>query len=188
MIDPDQGDDLTEATLASDKLLEGKLLTVYRDAVRLPDGTESVREYIRHPGAAAVVPRFEDGTTLLVRQFRYPPRRVYLEVPAGKLDVPGEPPEEVAARELEEETGWRAARFTALGASHPCIGYSDEVIHFFFAEDLTPGERNLQEGEHMEVVRLPLDEAITRARRGDLLDMKTVTALLWADRHLRARG
>lgn len=180
--------DLTEETLRTERLLEGKLLTVYRDDVRLPDGTTSVREYIRHPGAAAVVPLFEDGTTVLVRQFRYPPRQVYLEVPAGKFDAPDEAPEEVAARELEEETGWKAARFTALGVAHPCIGYSDEVIHFFLADGLTEGERNLQEGEHMDVVRLPLGEAIDMARRGALLDMKTVTALLYADRHLRGAG
>ena len=95
---------LTETPLRSEQLVDRKLLKVYRDEVRLPDGTASVQEWIDHPGAAAVIPLFEDGTTLLVRQYRYAPRRLTLEVPAGKIDHDGEDPEAVAARELEEET------------------------------------------------------------------------------------
>jgi len=97
---------LNETQLSSEQLVDGVLLEAFRDEVRLPDGDTSVREWIDHPGASAIVPVFEDGHTLLVRQFRYPPRRTFLEVPAGKLDKPGEDPEDVAARELEEETGW----------------------------------------------------------------------------------
>jgi ADP-ribose pyrophosphatase len=178
--------DLTEEPLSSEQLVDGALLKAHRDRVELPDGNESVREWIDHPGAAAIVPIFEDGSTVLVRQFRYPPRRTFLEVPAGKLDGANESPDEVAARELEEETGWTAGRFERLGSAYPCIGYSNERIYFYAAYDLERGEQSLADGEFVEVVSMDLDEAIRRARDGALKDMKTVTALLYADAHRRA--
>jgi len=175
--------DLTETSLSSEQLVDGVLLKAFRDEVRLPSDETSVREWIDHPGASAVVPLFDDGRTLLVRQFRYPPRRTFLEVPAGKLDEPGENPEEVAARELEEETGWRAGRFEHVGSAYPCIGYSSETIHVFTAHDLERGTQELAEGEFVEVVEMDFSEALDRARRGDLKDMKTVTALVYAAAH-----
>lgn len=178
--------DLIETTLHSEQLVDGKLLKVYRDAVRLPDGEASVREWIDHPGAAAVVPLFDDGTTLLVRQYRYAIRRAVREVPAGKVDHDGEDPEAVAARELEEETGWRAERLTPLGPLYPCIGYSSEVIHLFLAQDLTRTQQRLDGGEFLEVIRIGFEEVVAQARRGELPDMKTVAALLLAEAHLRA--
>lgn len=181
-------ENLTEDQLHSEQLVDGKLLKVYRDRVQLPDGEESVREWIDHPGASAVVPIFEDGSTLLVRQFRYPPRRTFLEVPAGKIDKVGEDPEDVAARELEEETGWRARRFTKLGALYPCIGYSNEIIHFYLAEALERGERNLAEGEFMDVVPMSFQEAAQQVRQGEILDMKTAMALVYAEAYLANRG
>ena len=176
--------DLTETQLSSEQLVDGVLLRAFRDEVRLPDDETSVREWIDHPGASAIVPVFEDGRTLLVRQFRYPPRRTFLEVPAGKLDTPNEDPEAVAARELEEETGWRAGRFEHVGTAYPCIGYSNEQIHVFTAHDLGRSTQSLADGEFVEVVEMDFDEALTRARRGDLKDMKTVTALVYAATHL----
>lgn len=176
--------DLTEAPLSSEQLVEGVLLEAFRDEVRLPDGSTSVREWIDHPGASAIVPVFEDGRTLLVRQFRYPPRRTFLEVPAGKLDEPDEDPEEVAARELEEETGWRAGQFEHLGAAYPCIGYSNEIIHVYAAYSLERGTQDLAEGEFVEVVEMPLEEAIARVQKGELKDMKTITALMYAAAHV----
>ena len=119
--------DLTETPLRSEPVYDGALLKAYRDKVELPDGKTSVREWIDHPGASAIVPIFEDGQTLLVRQFRYPPRRTFLEVPAGKLDTDEEPPEDVARRELEEETGWRIAtpltppRLSAASFTNPSV-------------------------------------------------------------------
>lgn len=180
--------DLTETPIRSEQLVNGVLLEVYRDEVTLPDDETSVREWIDHPGAAAVVPLFEDGRTVLVRQFRYPPRRTFLEVPAGKIDVEGEPPEEVARRELEEETGWRAAVFEQVGAAYPCIGYSNEIIHFYLARDLERGEQDLGASEFMEVVTMPFEEAVAKARRGEILDMKSITALLFAAAHLEDGG
>jgi ADP-ribose pyrophosphatase len=179
-------DTLREETLSSTVLAEGVLIKARRDRVRLPDGRESVREWIDHPGAAAVVPLFEDGSTLLVRQFRYPPRREFLEVPAGKIDLDGESPSDVAFRELEEETGWCAARLVPLGSLYPCIGYSNEVIHFFLGLDLSRGKKSLSDGEFMENVHMPLDEAVARARAGEICDMKSAAALMLAAAHLES--
>lgn len=176
--------DLTETSLSSEELVDGVLLNAFRDEVRLPDGGTSVREWIDHPGASAIVPIFEDGRTLLVRQFRFPPRRTFLEVPAGKLDYPDESPVEVADRELEEETGWHADRFERIGAAYPCIGYSNELIHVFAAYGMHRGEQELADGEFVEVVPVPLDEAVAKARHGELKDMKTVTALVYAAAHV----
>lgn len=176
---------LTETTESSEQLLDGKLLTVYRDTVRVPSGDTSVREWIDHPGASAVVPLFDDGRTLLIRQFRYPPRRAFLEVPAGKLDVAGEDPLEVAARELEEETGWKAGHFEHLGSLYPCIGYSNELIHFYLGTDLREGTQDLGDGEFVEVLTMPFEEATALARMGGVLDMKTAMALLLADAWLQ---
>ncbi len=175
--------DLTETQLSSEQLVDGVLLKAFRDEVRLPDEQTSIREWIDHPGASAIVPMFEDGRTLLVRQFRYPPRRTFLEVPAGKLDEPGEDPEDVARRELEEETGVRAGRFEHVGAAYPCIGYSSECIHVFTAHDLERGTQALAEGEFVEVVEMDFHEALRQVRHGDLKDMKTITALVYAAAH-----
>lgn len=179
--------DLTESQLSTEQLVDGVLLEAFRDEVRLPDGNTSVREWIDHPGASAIVPVFDDGRTLLVRQFRYPPRRTFLEVPAGKLDEPGEDPAEVAARELEEETGWRAERFESIGSAYPCIGYSNEIIYVFAAYGLERSEQDLAEGEFVEVIEMELDEAVRRVRAGEIKDMKTITALVYAAAHVNER-
>jgi len=180
--------DLSEEGLSSDQLVDGVLLDVYRDQVRTPDGDTAQREWIDHPGASAIVPLFADGSTILIRQFRYPARRTFLEVPAGKIDRPGEDPADVAARELEEETGWAAASFTHLASSFPCIGYSNEVIHFYLATDLTRGTQDLSDGEFVDVHRLPFRDAVAMTRNGDVRDMKTAIALMYADANLRNDG
>lgn len=178
--------DLEEKTLSTRPVYSGKLLDVHRDEVLLSNGRASVREWIRHYGAAAVVPVFPDGTTLLVRQYRYPARRTFLEVPAGKLDHSDDDPLQVAMRELEEETGWNGGAWNKLGAFYPCIGYSSEVIHFFLATELTPGKRDTDDGEILETIRLEFDEALEMALNGRLDDMKTVLALRFAN-DVRAR-
>ena len=178
---------LTEETISTEPVYDGVLLHVRRDEVRLPSGSTSVREWIEHPGASAVVPIDAQGRVVLVRQFRYPPRREFLEVPAGKFDAAGEAPLDVARRELEEETGCTAAAWTALGRTFPGIGYSDEVIHLFLAEGLTDGEAGSDDDEFVEVVRLPFDEAVRRAEAGEILDAKTALALLMARAALARR-
>jgi ADP-ribose pyrophosphatase len=172
--------DLTEHGLSSEQVYDGALLKVYRDRVRLPDGREAAREYIRHPGAVAVVPLFDDGRVLLERQFRYPNRREFIEIPAGKLE-PGEPHLETAKRELLEETGYSAAEWTRLGAIHVSIAYSDESIELFVARKLTLSERSLDDGEFLEVFSLPFAEAVAMVREGRITDAKTVAALLWLE-------
>lgn len=169
---------LEETCLERESLVDGVLLKVFRDRVELPDGEESVREWIDHPGASAVVPIFDDGSTVLLRQFRYPARKEFIEVPAGKFDEEGEDPEELARRELEEETGWKADRFKHLGGFYPCIGYSNEIIHFFLATDLSPGETTLEHEEFVEPFRVRFEEAVDMVRRGEIEDMKTMIALL----------
>jgi ADP-ribose pyrophosphatase len=179
--------DLTETSIHSTSVYDGVLLHVRRDAERLPNGHESVREWIDHPGAAAVVPLFADGSTVLLRQFRFPPHREFLEVPAGKFDRPGEAPEALGRRELEEEAGLRAARWTRLGETYPGIGYSNEVIHLYLAEDLTEGRAHADDDEFVEPVRMPFAEAVRMARAGQILDAKSCVALLLADAVVSAR-
>ncbi len=178
--------DLTEHTLSTESVYDGALLHVHRDVVRTPSGADSVREWVAHPGASAVVPLFADGTTVLIRQYRYPARREFLEVPAGKLD-PGETPAVAAARELAEEVGLKAATWTRLGVTYPTIGYSDEAITLFLAEDIEAAEGTTDEDEHVVPVRMPFAEAVARARRGEIEDAKTAIALLLANAVVAAR-
>lgn len=170
--------DLTERFVSGGLVYDGGLLKVYRDEVALPDGSQAWREYIRHPGAVAVVPLFDDGKVLLERQFRYPHRREFIEIPAGKLE-PGEPHLDTAKRELLEETGYTAAEWTRLFVMHTAIGYADETIEIFLARKLTAGTRKLDAGEFLEVLLVDFPEAIRMIRDGRISDAKTVAALLW---------
>jgi ADP-ribose pyrophosphatase len=171
--------DLTEQFVSGALVYDGGLLKVHRDVVRLPDGAESAREYIRHPGAVAIVALFDDGRVLLERQFRYPHRREFIEIPAGKLE-PGEPHLETARRELREETGYEAEEWTRLGVIHTAIAYTDEAIEIFLARKLRHVGHSLDAGEFLEVLTVGLDEAVGMVRDGRITDCKSVTALLSA--------
>jgi ADP-ribose pyrophosphatase len=173
--------DLTEHFVSGEQVFDGELLKVYRDKVRLPDGSSGGREYIRHPGAVAIVPLFDDGRVLLERQFRYPHRREFIEVPAGKVD-PGEPHLDTARRELLEETGYAAADWRRLGVIHTAIAYTDESIELFLARNLTLQERRLDVGEFLEVLAVDFKQAIQMIRDGRITDAKTVAALLWVEK------
>ena len=170
--------DLTEHFVAGGMVFDGNLLKVYRDAVRLPDGSRGEREYIRHPGAVAIVALTEDRKLLLERQYRYPPRREFIEIPAGKID-PGEAHFATAKRELLEETGYVAQEWTRLCVLHTAIGYTDEAIELYLARKLTLQERKLDPGEFLETFLLPFDDALAMVRDGRISDVKTVAAILW---------
>lgn len=172
---------LRETPLASDWILRGRFLQVKRDRVALPDGREASREYIRHPGAAVVVPLLDDGRVLLERQYRYPLGRVITEFPAGKLD-PQESPLRCAMRELLEETGYTAREWAYAGVMHNAIAYSDERIEIFFARGLQAGERRLDEGEFLDLVELSEDELDRMALDGRISDAKSLVCLQWLQR------
>jgi ADP-ribose pyrophosphatase len=176
--------DLEERFVSGELVFDGALLKVRRDIVRLPDGAQGAREYIRHPGAVAIVPLFDDGTVLLERQFRYPHRRVFVEVPAGKLD-PGEPPLATAQRELLEETGYAAGEWTRLGVMHTAIAYTDEEITLFVARKLSlQAKPALDAGEFVETMIVSFAEAIAMVRDGRITDSKSVCSLLWVKNFL----
>lgn len=168
-------DPLIERTLSSEQVFDGALLHVRRDRVRLPDGGESVREYVRHPGAVVVVALQADGALVLERQFRYPLRRAFLEFPAGKIDT-GEAILACAMRELREETGYEAADWQHVGVMHPCIGYSDERIEIFVASGLRHVGHAWDEGEFLEVLAMPVDAVEEAIHTGRITDAKSITA------------
>ncbi len=173
--------DLVEERLDSEQVFDGVLLHVCRDSVKLPDGRESVREYIRHPGAAVMIPVLENGHLVMERQYRYPLGMELLELPAGKIDA-GEDPMESARRELLEETGYHAGRLTRLGKLHPCIGYSDEVIHIFLAGELTFQQEQQDKDEFIETFEISLEDALAGIRSGTITDSKTITGIFWAEK------
>lgn len=179
-------EDLREKTVSSTPVFRGQLLDVYQDEVILPDGKTSIREYIRHPGAAVMVPLLEKDRLILLRQFRYALDQVLVELPAGKLD-PGEDPEATASRELAEETGYASRRLTRLGIIHPCIGYSDEQIVVFIAEDLMRLKAEGESDEFVEPFELTLPEALAWIENGKITDVKTIIALYWVERYLSGK-
>jgi ADP-ribose pyrophosphatase len=163
-----------------DLLYTGKVFDLVVDRVRYPSGAEGVREVARHPGGAVVVPLFDDGTILFVRQFRYPFGARILELPAGKLS-PGEDPARAAARELEEETGWCAAALEPLVTVYSTPGFCDEVLHLFLGRglEISPRGHRREEGEKtMELERHAVDEAVAMIARGDLRDAKSIVGVL----------
>jgi len=173
---------LIESEVSSETVFEGALLHVRKDVVRLPNGKQSIREYIRHPGAVVVLALLDNGNLLFERQFRYPLRRVFLELPAGKIDA-GEDILLTAQRELLEETGYVAREWQHLGVMHPCIGYSDERIEIFVARGLhLTGEKQLDHNEFLDVLELSAEEARAAVLDGGITDAKTITALYWLDR------
>ena len=178
---------LTETSLSSESVFRGQLLDVHRDTVRLPNDETSKREWIEHPGAAAVVAVDDQDRVVLVRQFRFAPRREFWEVPAGKLDG-DEDPLAAAQRELAEEVQVAADRWTPLGATYPAIGYSSERIHLYLAEGLTEADTEADDDEFVEPFRVPLAQAVAMARRGEVEDAKTCVALLLAAAALAERG
>lgn len=173
------GKDLAETFLEGEVVFSGNLVKLHRDRVRLPDGGEAVREYLRHPGAVVVLALLDNGHVVLERQFRYPHGREFVELPAGKRD-PGEAPAATARRELQEETGYVAKEWRRLGVMHNAIAYSDEAIELWLARGLELRTQKLEPGEFLQVFTLPLAEARDMVRDGRITDAKSVVGLLWS--------
>lgn len=173
---------LIEEQLASVELFKGNFLHAFRDTVALPDGATASREYVVHPGAVMIIPLVEEASgeikIVLERQFRYPVGQVMIEFPAGKLD-PGEDSQLCAQRELREETGYSAIEWARAGVLHPVISYSTEFIDIWFARGLSSGERQLDQGEFLDVFTATPTDLLQWCRDGRVTDAKTLTAALW---------
>lgn len=172
---------LKETRIDGKLAYDGSFLKVQCDTVRLPDGKPTQREYIRHPGAVVILPLFDDNSVLLERQYRYPNDQVFIEFPAGKIDA-GEEPLACAKRELLEETGYQAREWQFLCTIHNAIAYSDEHLDIFLARGLTAGERNLDDGEFLDVIQAPLTDMLSWVREGKVTDVKTVIGAFWLDK------
>lgn len=169
--------DLLEQTLSSEKIFDGKILHIRRDTVRLPDGSEAIREVVDHPGGVCVLALDDQNRALMVSQFRYPYREVVREVPAGKLEY-GEDPAAAAVRELKEETGAAAGEFRSLGELYPSPGYCGEIIRMYLARDLTFGETHLDEDEFLNLERVPFEQLVEQVLSGEIKDAKTIAVVL----------
>ena len=176
---------LTEQQIEGTQVFRGALLDVRCDRVALPEGKEGTREYIVHQGAAVIIPILDNGDLIFERQYRYPLGRVFLELPAGKID-PGETALATAKRELLEETGYAAREWRHVGTTHPCVGYSNERIEVFVARGLTlESQQRLDHGEKLDVLTMTLDKALEAVRCGQISDGKTMTCVFWAEKILR---
>jgi ADP-ribose pyrophosphatase len=169
---------MKETELSSERVFEGRLLKVDRVAVELDDGTRASREVVRHPGAAVVLCRKPDGQLVLVRQYRFAAGCELLEAVAGTLEQ-GEDPAECARREVEEETGYVPMQITPLGAAYPAPGYTEELLHFYFAEiPAEPGNQATDDDERVEVVELSATDLDSMIAAGKIRDAKTLAAWL----------
>ncbi len=168
---------LNETRIDSTLLFDGAVIRVEKDNVRLEDGSVAFREVVRHPGGVCVLALTDQNEVLLVRQFRYPHGAVTTELPAGKLEA-GELPETCGRRELLEECGCTAGEFTYLGKLFPTPAYDSEVIHMFLAKDLQFTAQSLDDGEFLEVERMPFEDALQLALGDGCPDAKTQIAIL----------
>lgn len=177
----------TTKTLASEIVYRGRVFNIRKDRIaeKTPEGTaEYDREVITHNGSAVIVPLFEDNTVALVRQYRHAAGKYLLELPAGSLDTPDEHPEHGAHRELEEEIGVKAAKMQLLAEFYVSPGFLSEKMFVYLATDLTQTKQNLDEDEHVEIVRIPLQEALKMTRSGEIEDAKTIIGLTRANQLL----
>ena len=181
---PPEDTHLREDRITGEDIYGGIFLNMKRDQVRLPDGKTALREYLTHPGAVAIVAILDDGRILLERQYRYPIAKVCIEIPAGKLEA-GEDHLLCAQRELEEETGYTAKRWSYIRRIHPVISYSTEFIDIYLAEDLVPGKSRLDTEEFLDVFAAPLEQLLGWIESGEITDVKTTISAYWLDRYCK---
>lgn len=168
---------LVEKTIEKETVFEGRIITVRKDKAELEDGKVVSRELVIHPGGVCVVPLTKEGEVIMVRQFRYAFGEPLLEIPAGKLEA-GEDHRSAGLRELREETGANCESFDYLGVCYPSVAYLTEKIHMYLARGLDFGDASPDEGEFLDVIRVPLDEAVKMVMDGKIPDAKTQIALL----------
>ena len=173
--------ELYEKTLTSKTLFEGKVVNLKVDTAELPDGREAYREVVEHPGGVCIAAVDEEGYIYLVEQWRYPFAEVVMELPAGKLER-GEDPDLAAARELREETGFSCDALRKVGVSYSSPGFCSEVIHLYIADGLKKGQQDLDDGEFLNLSRMPLEDAVQMAVDGRIKDGKSRTLLLLCDK------
>ena len=169
---------LTEKTLSSENVFNGELLHVFSDKVVQTSGKICTREYIKHKGAVCILPLDNEGNVYIEHQFRYPLHRTIIELPAGKLDSFNEIPLEAAKRELEEETGLVASKWTSMGTYTPTCAYSDEIIHLYLARNLSQKKQNLDEDEMLDVEKIPFKTLLNMVSSGEVTDGKTQVLVL----------
>jgi len=174
---------LKEKKLSSKSVFKGSLLDIFIDEVKIHNGKRKVREYTKHPGAAAVIPILPDGDIGLIRHYRYPTNQIHIEVPAGKID-PGEDIETTAKRELQEEIGYIPQKLTFLTKINPCIGYSDESIWLYLGENLQKVER-IETDESINFYPVSFDKAVELVWSGEITDVKSIISIFWLDKLIR---
>lgn len=174
---------MKEKTLHSKCVFKGSLLDVRNDEVIFPSGSKSTREWINHPGAVCCIPVLENGDICLIKQYRYAIRKYVIELPAGKLEL-GETTIDCAKREMEEEIGYEAKKIRFLTMFYPAVGFVNEEMHLFLAEDLKKTKTNLDEDEFIELIPKTLDQAVKMIYSGEITDAKTIIGLFWAQKLL----
>ena len=172
---------LKEKKITSKSVFKGRFLDVRSDKVMLPNGKYSTREWIKHPGAVCIIPILPNDKIALIKQYRYPIQKIMIELPAGKLDS-NERSEICAARELEEEIGYKANKLTFITNIHPAIGFADEIMGLYLAEDLQKTICNTDPDEFLELMPTELQHAIEMVWDGSITDVKTIIGILWAER------
>lgn len=177
-------ENLIEKLTDKQQIYNGKIIDLQLWNVTLPNGVPAGREVVVHRGASAIVPVDEEGSTYLVRQFRTPVNCVLTEIPAGKLDYAGEDRLEAAKRELREETGFTAKKWTHLVDLKTTPGFATEIISVYLARDLSRGETEFDDDEFIDLIKIPLSEAAEMAFSGKLTDAKTITGLLLAQKRV----
>lgn len=170
-------DMLFEKTLSSDVKFEGRIMTVVKDTIELPDGKQSFREVVRKNGGVCIVPLTSDYEVVFVNQFRYPYGEVVKEVPAGKMEK-DEDALLCGIRELSEETGYSSDEIISLGIQYPSPGFTDEILYLYLAKNIKEGDAHLDEGEFLTTEKIPLEKAVEMVFSGEIVDGKTQTALL----------
>ena len=175
---------LKEKKLSSKKVFKGSLLDIYVDEVQVHNGKRKVREYTKHPGAAAVIPILPDGNIGLIRHYRYPTNQIHIEVPAGKID-PGEEVEITAIRELQEEIGYTPNKLTFLTQINPCIGYSDERIVLYLGEKLEQIDNFAIGDESIEFYPVTFERAVELVWSGEITDVKSIISIFWLEKLIR---